>query len=86
VAIIEWRGWKRWAFPLVVAGMNPIALYCMWQLSGGYVRDNLKRHLSPELFEAFGTTYATTLERASVLLVFWLVLLWMYRRRIFLRI
>jgi predicted acyltransferase len=86
VAVIEWRGWKRWAFPLVVAGMNPIALYCMWQLSGGYVRNNLERHLGPEVFEAFGSTYATTLERASVLLVFWLVLLWMYRRKIFLRI
>ncbi len=37
-AIIDWQGWKRWAFPLVVAGMNPIALYCLWQLMGGFIK------------------------------------------------
>jgi heparan-alpha-glucosaminide N-acetyltransferase len=24
--IIDWRGFRRWSFPLVVAGMNSIAL------------------------------------------------------------
>ena len=86
VAIIDWRGWKRWAFPLVVAGLNPITLYCLWQLSGGFIRDNLKTHLGQRVFESFGGAYAPTLERVSVLLVFWLILLWMYRRKLFLRI
>jgi heparan-alpha-glucosaminide N-acetyltransferase len=86
VTIIDWRGWKRWAFPLVVAGMNPIALYCMWQLMGGFVRENLKIHLGQHLFETLGTLYAPVLERLLVLIVFWLVLLWMQRRKIFLRI
>ncbi len=86
VALIEWRGWKRWAFPLVVAGMNPIALYVMWQLMSGFVRDNLKRHLGPRIFEGFGLSYAPILERVALLLIFWLVLLWMYRRRIFVRV
>ena len=86
VAIIDWRGWKRWAFPLVVAGLNPITLYCLWQLSGGFIRDNLKTHLGQRVFESFGGAYAPTLERISVLLVFWLILLWMYRRKLFLRI
>jgi heparan-alpha-glucosaminide N-acetyltransferase len=86
VAVIEGRGWKRWAFPLVVAGMNPIALYCMWQLMVGFVRDSVKIHFGQHVFEAFGVIYAPGLERLTVLLVFWLVLLWMYRRRIFLRL
>ena len=33
-AVIDWRGWRRWSFPLVVAGMNSITLYCLWQLTG----------------------------------------------------
>jgi heparan-alpha-glucosaminide N-acetyltransferase len=33
-----------------------------------------------------GTLYKPLLEGAAVLLVLWLILLWMYRRRIFLRI
>jgi len=86
VAVIEGIGWKRWAFPLVVVGLNPITLYCLWQLMGSFVRDNLKRHLGPDIFAAFGAPYAPILERALVLLVFWLILLWMYRRKIFLRV
>lgn len=86
VAVIEWAGWKRWAFPFVVVGLNPITLYCLWQLGNPFVRDNLRRHAGPHVFEIFGATYAPVLERALVLLVFWLVLLWMYGRRIFLRL
>lgn len=86
VAVIEWRGWKRWAFPLVVAGLNPITLYCMWQLMGGFVRERARTHLGQQIFESFGTLYAPMFERVTPLLVFWLILLWMYRRKIFLRL
>jgi predicted acyltransferase len=86
VAPIDWRGWKRWAFPLVIAGLNPIALYCMWQLMGGFIRESLKTHLGQRIFESLGGPYAPMLERTAVLLGFWLILLWMYRRKVFLRI
>ena len=86
VALVEWRGWRRWAFPLVVAGLNPIALYCLWQLTGGFARDSLKIHLGQGVFTILGETYVPILERVSVLIVFWLILFWMYRRKIFLRL
>ena len=86
VALIDGRGWKRWAFPLLVAGLNPITLYCLWQLTGGFFRESLKTHLGQRIFESFGAPYGPILERTAVLLAFWLVLLWMYRRKIFLRI
>ena len=86
VALIDWRGWKRWAFPLIVAGLNPISLYFMWQLLVEFVIDTMKRHLGQHIFESLGAVYAPILEHLAVLLVFWLVLLWMYRRKIFLRI
>jgi predicted acyltransferase len=86
VALIDWRGWKRWAFPLVVAGLNPITLYCLWQLTTGFFRDSLKMHLGQHAFESFGVAYAPMTERVSVLLVLWLITLWMYRRKLFLRI
>jgi heparan-alpha-glucosaminide N-acetyltransferase len=86
VAVIEWRGWKRWAFPLVVAGLNPITLYCMWQLMGGFVRNNVRTHFGQGIFESFGSIYAPMFERTATLLVFWLILFWMYRRKIFLRL
>ena len=86
VALIDWRGWKRWAFPLVIAGLNPITLYCLWQLSGGFIRENIKTHLGQRIFESLGAPYAPMLERIAVLLAFWLILLWMHRRKIFLRL
>lgn len=85
-AVIDGAGWKRWCFPLVVAGMNPIALYCLWQLMGGFIKENVRRHLGRGIFESFGPDSTTMLERGTVLLVLWLILLWMYRRRIFLRV
>jgi len=86
VAVIESKGWKRWAFPLVVAGVNPITLYCLWQLSGGFIRRSIQTHLGPDVFASFGTLLVPMLERGVTLLVFWLILYWMYRRKIFLRI
>ncbi len=86
VAVIEWRRWKRWAFPFVVVGLNPITLYVLWQLSGGFVRESLRRHLGQDIFAVFGAEYVPVLERAGVLLILWLVVWWMYRRKIFLRI
>jgi predicted acyltransferase len=86
VALVEWRRWRRWTFPFVIVGLNPITLYCLWQLTGGFIRDNVRRHVGREVFETLGPAYAPVLERAVVLLVLWLILLWMYRRRIFVRI
>jgi len=86
VAVIDWRGKKKWAFPLVVAGLNPITLYVMWQIMAGGVRGRIKIHFGQQVFESFGATYAPMLERISVLIVFWVILYWMYRRKIFIRI
>lgn len=86
VAVVDGRGWKRWAFPLIVAGMNPITLYCLWQLSGGFIRENVKRHLGPDIFEVFGPAWVPALERGTVLVVLWLILYWMYRRNLVIRI
>ena len=85
-AIIDWRGRRRWSFPLVVAGTNSIALYVLWQLMGGFIRDNVRRHLGRHIFESLGPDYTAMLERGTVLVVLWLILLWMYRRGLFLRI
>ena len=86
VAVVEWKGWRRWAFPLVVAGVNPITLYCLWQLSGSFIRESIRTHLGQDFFASFGSIYIPTIERTTTLLVFWLILLGMYRRKIFLRI
>jgi hypothetical protein len=71
---------------MVVAGMNPIALYCLWQLMGGFIKENARRHFGPHVFDVLGPDFTPMLERGTILVVLWLIVLWMYRWGIFLRV
>jgi heparan-alpha-glucosaminide N-acetyltransferase len=85
-ALIEWKGWRRWSFPLLVIGANSIAVYVMSWTIEHFVSSALVRHLGTAPFAVFGPPFEPVLRGAAVLLVFWSILFWMYRRRIFLRI
>jgi heparan-alpha-glucosaminide N-acetyltransferase len=85
-AVIDGKGWTRWAFPLTVIGMNSIAAYCIAHLTGEFIAGSFKTHLGEHVFELFGRTLAPLVEGMAVLLVYWLILFWMQRRRLFLRI
>ncbi len=74
---------QRWAFPLVVVGMNSIAMYVMAQLIKGWVGRSLQIHFGRAWFVG---EYGPVVLSVSVLLVLWLFCLWLYRRKIFLRI
>jgi predicted acyltransferase len=85
-ALIEWKGWKRWAFPLLVIGANSIAIYVMSWTMEDFISSALLRHLGPAPFAIMGAPFEPVLRGIAILLVFWAILLWMYRRKIFLRI
>jgi heparan-alpha-glucosaminide N-acetyltransferase len=85
-ALIDWRGWKRWAFPFIVIGTNSIAAYCFAHLFEGFISGTLTTHLGQEVFSVVGAEFAPFVRGALVLLFFWLILLWMYRRKLFLKI
>lgn len=93
---IDIRGWRRWAWPFAIVGMNSIAIYCMSQLMRGWTRSSLKTHFST-IDNWFGwdhglryllvdCAYAPLMERSAVLFVFWLICWWMYRQKLFVRI
>jgi len=84
--LIDVRGRKRWAFPLIVIGMNSIAAYCLHELCVPFVQQALRTHLGAGPFQLLGDAYQPLLLGGSGLVIFWLILLWMYQRRIFLRI
>lgn len=84
--IIDIKGRRGWAFPLVVVGMNSIAIYCMAHLIGPFISQSFRIHLGQDVFDLFGAPYAPMAEQAAVLLTLWLICWWMYRRKIFLRI
>ena len=85
-ALMEWKGWQRWAFPLVVVGMNSIAVYVMSWTMTDFFEKALDRHLGNAMAFLAGPTFQPILHGFAMMLIFWLILFWMYRRKIFLRI
>jgi predicted acyltransferase len=83
--VVDRRGHRRWAFPLLVIGMNSIAAYCLYELCAHFVGTSLQTHLAA-LFRVLGDPYVPFVEGVAVVVVLWLVLFWMYRRSLFLRI
>lgn len=73
-------------FVLIVVGMNSIVAYCMSWLIGSFVQEALIRHLGDELFLQSGELYHSFWLGVGQLLVFWLILFWLYRQRIFVKI
>ena len=85
-AVIDVLGKRRWAFPLVVIGMNSIASYCVAHLFEDFVSRSLATHFGKGIYGVFGQPYEPLVHGGLVLLVFWLILYWMYRRKLFLKI
>ena len=84
--IIDLGQWQAWAFPLTVIGLNSIGAYCMAHLFDGFIMKSLKTNLGQGFFKFAGAAYEPFLHGAATLLVLWLILFWMYRRKLFLRI
>jgi predicted acyltransferase len=84
--IIDVKQWRRWAFFLIVVGTNSIAAYLIAHLWEDFLHRNLLTNLSQAPFLVFGPGLQPLLLGASILLLDWLFLFWMYRRKIFLRI
>lgn len=84
-AIIEMCKLKAWAFPLVVIGMNSIAAYCIAHLFEKFIGDALDTNLGGRFFHLFAPG-EPFVRGALILTTLWLILWWLYRRRIFLKL
>ncbi len=84
--VIDVKGFKKWAFPLVVIGMNSIAAYCIAHFIEEFLDSTLRVHLGPHFFQFAGTGLEPFFRGAAILLCYWIALFWMYRRKLFLKI
>jgi heparan-alpha-glucosaminide N-acetyltransferase len=84
--LTEGHGGWAWAFPLAVVGVNSIAAYCIAQVPVRFIESSLQTHLGEGLFLLLGAPYKPLLFGGCTLLIEWVVLYWMYRRKIFLKI
>nr|WP_240428530.1 DUF5009 domain-containing protein [Tunicatimonas sp. TK19036]WKN40310.1 DUF5009 domain-containing protein [Tunicatimonas sp. TK19036] len=85
--VIDIADHKRWSFFLMVIGMNSIAAYVI--ADGGmkvFISNSLYIHLGQNFDQIFGSAYATLVQGGLVLLLEWLILYWMYKKKIFIKI
>jgi heparan-alpha-glucosaminide N-acetyltransferase len=84
--VVEVKGYRKWAFPLVVIGTNSIAAYLIAHLWERFFVDSFRIHLGSHFFQFLGTGLEPLLRGLAVLGIYWLILFWMYRRKLFLKV
>lgn len=84
--VLDLKGWQRWAFPLIVIGTNSITMYVMSWTLHGFFGDMLTTHFGHAPFGVLGPAFEPLLHGAAILFILWLILWWMYRHKIHIRI
>ncbi|MDQ3291350.1 MAG: DUF5009 domain-containing protein [Bacteroidota bacterium] len=84
--VIDVANYKKWAFFLMVIGMNSIAAYVIADGFGSFIGNSLAIHLGKDYNLIFGVPYATLVRGTLVLLIEWYILYWMYKNKIFIKI
>jgi predicted acyltransferase len=83
---VDVRQWRGWSFPLVIVGMNSLAIYAMGMLLRPWTAKTFQTHLGADIFKVLGPANAPFMQATVVGLMFWLACWWLHRRRIFLRL
>ncbi len=84
--LIDLTGYAGWTYPLRVIGRNSIAAYCLAHLIDDFIRSSFQTHLPKTLFSRYGEAYEPLFTGAAVLVIYWLILFWMDRRKIYLKV
>ena len=83
--IVDIKEKKKYFFFLMVIGMNSIAAYVLADGFGSFITKTLYIHLG-HYDQVFGDAYSTLIKGLFVLTIEWLILYWMYRKKIFIKI
>lgn len=84
--LVDMHNKKKWVFFLIVIGMNSIAAYVIADGFGSFIVKTLYIHLGQHYDQIFGIAYSTLVKGALVLTIEWLILYWMYKKKIFIKI
>jgi predicted acyltransferase len=85
-AIIDALRFSSWSFPLRVIGANSIAAYLLAHGPDRMILNSIHTHFGAKCFQYFGSAYEPLFAGAAVLLIEWLILYWLYRQKIHIRI
>jgi predicted acyltransferase len=85
-ALVDIAGWRSGILPLAVVGANSIVAYLMAHAYPTFAYNSLRRVVGEDVFRAFGDDYTGFVYGGAILLGYWLILLALYRMRLFVRI
>jgi predicted acyltransferase len=81
--VIDAQGYRRWSIPLAAVGANSIAVYLMTQLAKPFVYSTLRTHFGEGIFAG---PNGPLVKGLAFLAVVWLTSLWLYKRKLYIRI
>ena len=76
----------KWSFLFLVVGANSIVAYVLADGFSSFIIQSLYIHLGAQYDLVWGPAYATLVKGAIVLCLEWLILYWMYRKKVFIKI
>ncbi len=77
---------QKWYFVLTVVGANSIAAYVMAHTIDSFISSSLYIHFGKNYATFLGTAFAPFIHGFFVLFFEWLILFWMYRKKLFIKI
>ncbi len=77
---------RTWYFVLTVVGANSIAAYIMAHTVDSFISSSLYIHLGKNYASFLGTAFAPFIHGFLVLCIEWLILFWMFRKKLFIKI
>ena len=80
--VIDVRGYRKWAFPLVVIGMNAIAVYVATHLFDFKLIGNVFVGGTAK----WTGSWNVVIQAMAGLISVWLILYWMYRKKTFIKV
>lgn len=84
--ILDVKNQQRAFFPLIIVGMNSIAAYVLAHTVVGFIDDSFRTNISQHYDLILGDPYKTLVSGFVILAAQWFILLWMYRKKLFIRI
>jgi len=84
--LVDMQQRKKIFFPLIVVGMNSIAAYVLAHTVVGFIDSSFRTNISQQYDLILGDPYKTLVSGLVILAVQWLVLYWMYQKKLFIRI
>ena len=86
-SIVDVAGKKKWSFFLMVIGANSIAAYIL--ADGGmraFIHRSLYVHFGSHFDQLFGIAIAPLISGFITLFLLWMILYWLYKKKIFIKI